>query len=353
MFRAGRSHALWAAAATASATGAGTWRPQEAAQAASGSAGGQKSQLVFLGTGSSTGCPQPWCAANISTNDDKAAGQCATSWAALLGDPANNPDYRNNPSVLVRAVDDDGKYTNFVIDVGKTFRESVLRWFPRLYPPVRSLDAVVLTHEHADAMLGLDDLRGVQDSRAPVPLPVFLSAVTMQRVRDAFGYLVPKPPQPGAVKRWVAQLDFREIKPFEPFHVGSLEVTPIPLVHGEDCICLGFAFGRRDRVVYLSDLSRVPPDTEKFLEQEMARPGGIALLVLDCLGNRPHNTHFGLSQSLELARKLKARQTLLVGMACDAFPTHHMMNAELHNRRSEIGSDVQFARDGQTVLLEL
>lgn len=312
-----------------------------------------RSQLVFLGTGSSTGCPVPWCAANIDPNDDEASARCPTSWAALLGDPADNPDYRNNPSVLVRAVDDEGLVTNFVIDAGKTFRESVLRWFPKLCPPVKSLDALVLTHEHADAMLGLDDIRGLQDPRNIKPVSVFLSTKTMQRVREAFYYLIPRPPKPGQEKRWVAQMDFQIVEPFRPFQVGKLELTPIPLVHGEDCMCLGFAFGTKDRVLYLSDLSRVTPEVEAFLEQEANRPGGIALLVLDCLGTKKHNTHFNLNQSLELACKLKPKQTMLVGMSCDSFPTHHLMNAELRNRAGEIGTNVQFARDGQTVDLEL
>lgn len=63
-----------------------------------------------------------------------------------------------------------------VIDVGKTFRESILRWLPRLSPAVEILDSVILTHEHADAMMGLDDLRGMQDPWDMVPIPIFLSS---------------------------------------------------------------------------------------------------------------------------------------------------------------------------------
>lgn len=80
---------------------------------------------------------------------------------------------------------------------------------------------------------------------------------------------------------------------------------------------------------------------------------GISLLVLDCLANFPCSTHFSLTDALELARRLKPKRTLLVGMSCDAFPDHVAMNAELRSLTDAAGLDVQFARDGQVVDLDL
>ena len=178
--------------------------------------------------------------------------------------------------------------------------------------------------------------------------------MSLQVVARSFPYLMPKKPKPGAERRFVAALNFETVTYFEPFFpVGpQLPVTPLPLVHGEDCICLGFAFGERDRVVYLSDLSRLTEDTTQALEREVNRPGGITVLVLDCLQPRKHNTHLGLDQSLDLIRKLRPKKTFLVGMSCDKFPPHHEMNAQLREKHSDIGH-VEFARDGLVMYLDL
>lgn len=105
----------------------------------------QRPHLLFLGTGSSSGCPRPSCALEFhkialsgnsntirkssngirpDSNDD-----CHTSFRALAGgDPRTNPNYRNNPSLLIHHYDQDSKtYKNIIIDVGKTFRETALR----------------------------------------------------------------------------------------------------------------------------------------------------------------------------------------------------------------------------------
>lgn len=135
-------------------------------------------RLVFLGTGSSTGCPKPICAMKFQKrNDDTSIADdnsknnskkthppplgmrvkpdstsCLVSHLAIEGgDPKSNRNYRNNPSLLVQHYDrNTKKYKNIVIDVGKTFRETALRWFP-IIEGIHSLDAIVLTHHHMDA----------------------------------------------------------------------------------------------------------------------------------------------------------------------------------------------------------
>jgi glyoxylase-like metal-dependent hydrolase (beta-lactamase superfamily II) len=91
--------------------------------------------------------------------------QCVLDRTSVTMPPDQNPNYRNNPSILIRHVtqrkpdssnssSSDVKYVQ--IDACKTFREGVLRWYPR--HGVTSLDGIVLTHDHADAMFGLDDV---------------------------------------------------------------------------------------------------------------------------------------------------------------------------------------------------
>ena len=115
-------------------------------------------KLVFLGSGSSTGCPKPLCpllfqrdhphhanSPEIKALQEKFKAACKVSNLAVQGNPKDNKNYRNNPSLLISFVHADSRQ-NIVIDVGKTFRETAIRWFPE--HGVQSIDAVILTHHH-------------------------------------------------------------------------------------------------------------------------------------------------------------------------------------------------------------
>ncbi|CAM9249110.1 unnamed protein product [Ectocarpus sp. 4 AP-2014] len=212
---------------------------------------------------------------------------------------------RGNTSVLVRIAkesrvspnsdsdgDSDGRppaeVKHVQIDTGKTWREGAIRWFPR--HGVRGLDGIVLTHDHADAMLGLDDVRSIQDSRKRTPTPVHVSERTDRSVRRVFPYLVGREDDNGAGGRFVAALNFNVFQDFQPFEVGGLEITPFPVMHGEDYVSHGFLFGPEgNKICYISDVSRVPPESMEFLEKH----GPMQLLVCDALMvSRKHRTHF-------------------------------------------------------------
>lgn len=107
---------------------------------------GDRPRLIFLGTGSSTGCPKPICSMKfhknslLATPSRKSSSMptmtkpdpksCQVSYRALAGgDPKNNRDYRNNPSLLIHHYDEHSEsYKNIIIDAGKTFRETALRY---------------------------------------------------------------------------------------------------------------------------------------------------------------------------------------------------------------------------------
>ncbi len=351
--------------------------------------------LLFLGTGSSTGCPKPLCAmtlkdAQMSKSSSSSSRfekpdptACKTSHRALAGgDPKSNHDYRNNPSLLIHHYDEDSKsYKNIIIDVGKTFRETALRWFP--IHGVKSLDAIILTHHHMDAAAGLDDVRGFQGRKRTddggylqQSMPLYLSDFCHLNLQSQFPWLLPKKSGPSVmpqqdknrptVKRHVASFDvtiFQDYK-YEAIQ-GGFKFVPLPVWHGDDLISHGFAFSlhpgpssssssRALNVVYLSDISRMVPETLEYIQNKL--PPTDILIVDSLLWEKKHAVHFSMEQAAELAKQLKPRvRTYLIGMSCDNFLPHDRMNAYLRETygKSADSSEgaIVMAHDGLVVEL--
>ncbi|KAL9183752.1 hypothetical protein ACHAXT_004608 [Thalassiosira profunda] len=358
------------------------------------SASAAPSGLLFLGTGSSTGCPRPNCALlfNQSVTRVPPIGapsggsewyqqmqkMCRVSSIATKEDPRYNKDYRGNPSLLIvhrnndtvdgqhatgqsDKLQKDGVPKTVVIDVGKTFTENALRWMPS--QGLTKLDAVVLSHEHMDAIAGLDDLRGFQmqpvrnpttDLPEQTPISVHLSQACEDALRKQFFYLFPKDGFAGEsttkdgakVRRHVSKLNFEVVESFKPFVAAGLRMVPLPVMHGEDLVCNGYAFsldgddGKKTNVVYLSDISRMLPETEEFILQKL---GPTDILIVDSLTlDRYNPTHYQLKDAVALARRLKPKRTYIVGIACDSFPRHDIMNKELE----KLDIQMELAYDG-------
>lgn len=304
---------------------------------------------------------------NLDTTDEptqkwKAAlrAECNVSNLAMEGDnPRHNKNYRNNPSLVIALRN--GQH-HILIDAGKTFREGALRWFPTR--GITSLDGIILTHHHMDAAGGLDDVRGFQKwqhhhhhdhahslGRRAVPMPIFLAQDCLDELGERFPWLLGTKKggtQPGSgygtpsVNRHVATFDVHVITPFHEFEVvEGLKVIPLPVMHGEDLISLGFAFRvGSQNIVYLSDISRMPPQTLEYIQNKLPRTD---VLIVDALKYQSlHPVHYSMEQAIELAKVLRPKQCYLIGMDCDDFPPHDAMNAELKQKYGNI----QLAHDG-------
>lgn len=333
-------------------------------------------KLLFIGTGSSTGCPKPLCSMlfgphveeeNPTSNSELSRlrqeyeTRCPTSTVATMGNPKTNKNYRNNPALVIShctCTNEDPK--NIIIDVGKTFREGALRWFPEHC--ITSLDAILLTHHHMDAAGGLDDVRGFQKMtqrgtyhKAPrmIPMPLHLSQFCLDDVAQRFPWLFPQQ-QPSyktgmgnkpAVERHVASFDVQVFQDYQPMTVAGLSMVPLPVWHGDDLISYGFAFTLKDKhVVYISDISKMVPETLEYILTHLPRTD--ILIVDSLLPDRPHSVHFSMEQAIDLANQLQAKQTYLIGMNCDAFPLHDQQNEIL---QKQTGGRVQLAYDGQVI----
>jgi len=273
---------------------------------------------------------------------------CRVCLSAAAGGRASKNCRLNVSAVIRYSTDQDHTLKNVLIDCGKTFYTAARRWAVPLR--IGAFEGVLLTHGHADAMLGLDDLRhwtghgAIQDM-----VRIWADASTMDVVARAFPYLV----DPGKATGggFVSDLQFNIIPgPLAPFQISGLEIEPLYVEHGlgeggSPYMCLAFLFDR-GRLAYLSDVSRIPEET--MLRLQAVQP---EVLVLDCLREeRPYRSHFILNESLEAVRAIRPKGSVyFVGMTHDI--DHDEFNAKLQPHARELGCSIQLAYDGLTIPL--
>ncbi|KAI9205561.1 beta-lactamase-like protein [Polychytrium aggregatum] len=290
--------------------------------------------LIFLGTGTSGSLPNIYClTAPVPECEVCLSAVGRTPKDPPLADPSTpallpssvaftSKNRRRNTSAIVRYMHSDGMMRTVVIDCGKTFYDSALEFF--VYHKLRRIDAVILTHGHADAYLGMDDLRqwtlggaqaSVQDS-----IPVYLTSETMKAVQGAFPYLVNRNAATGGGQ--VSSLDFHIIDPNQPFMIEELQVTPIPVHHGragsEPYYSLGYRF---ENLTYISDTNYIPPESMQLIM-------GTKVLVLDALSEFEHASHFSINQAITAALQIVPEQLFLTDFA-------HRVDHDRLNRRLE------------------
>ncbi|MEX2186576.1 MAG: MBL fold metallo-hydrolase [Pirellulales bacterium] len=229
-------------------------------------------EMVFLGTGTSVGVPMIGCGCDVCTSDD----------------PRNN---RTRCSVVFGLPDG-----NLLVDTTPDLRTQLLR------ERIGVVHAVAYTHEHADHLFGLDDLRLFQFYLGG-PVPLYCEPRVEERIRRSFDYAFAEPVSPHAGS--VPKLEFRPIDE-RPFDLLGASVTPIRLEHGTLPV-LGFRIGN---VAYCTDVSRVPDASWPLL-------AGLDVLVLGALRHKPHVTHFSLRQAVEAGQRTGARQVLFTHMSHD------------------------------------
>jgi phosphoribosyl 1,2-cyclic phosphate phosphodiesterase len=220
-----------------------------------------------------------------------------------------------------------------VIDTGPEFRLQAIR------AGIRRLDAVFLTHGHADHLHGLDDLRPLTREK---PLPVYGNRETLEEVAERFSYVFKETQRGGGKPR----LTLAEAA--APVALGSLLFTPLPVKHGRLDI-LGWRIdqaGTQAAAVYLTDISEIPPETRKTAEKP-------EILIIDGLRTRPHETHLTFEQALSEAAALGARRVFLTHICHDY--THRAINKYCRNfikTRRLSGIFMEAAQDGLELTVE-
>lgn len=251
-----------------------------------------RGQFILLGTGTSVGVPAVGCGCEVCNSSDLANKRTRAS--AILGLPEGN----------------------LLIDTSPDLRQQLLR------ENIGLVHSVIYTHEHADHVFGLDDLRLMQ-FYLNGPVPLYCEPVVEQRIRQSYDYAFAAP---SASQSLLPQLQLHEIG-LDPFDLLGASIVPLRLHHGDIYDVLGFRFGD---LAYCTDVNRIPPETEAKLQ-------GLDVLILDALRITPSKTHFTLDQAVAVAEKLKPKQTYFTHIAHEL--DHATTNAKLPE-------NMQLAYDG-------
>jgi phosphoribosyl 1,2-cyclic phosphate phosphodiesterase len=259
--------------------------------------------VTILGCGSSGGVPRP-----------------ALGWGDC--DPTEPKNRRRRCSILVERDGPTGT-TRLLVDTSPDLREQLLD------AGVAHLDAVLFSHDHADHTHGIDDLRAlVLHNRKRIT--VHADARTQTSLTRRFGYLFETPPG----SAYPAILDLQPLQAGTTLAVvgagGAIEALPMAVEHGPNYEALGFRF---DGLGYVPDVSLLPPTAKAAL-------AGLDLLILDCLRETPHPSHFSLSDALATIAELKPRRTVLTNLHAD-------LDYNRLRNRLEPGIDVAF--DGMRI----
>ena len=221
-------------------------------------------KIIFLGTGTSQGIPVIGCDCAVCLSDDPR-------------------DKRLRVSVLIET---NGQ--RYVIDAGPDFRQQMLR------AGVDELDAVLLTHEHNDHIIGLDDVRPFI-FRSMRPMPVYCSERVANELRTRFAYAFAENPYPGA-----PSFNLHITEGLQHFQIGNTAIEIIHYLHGVLPV-QGYRLGS---FAYLTDIKTLPPASLNQLQD-------LDVLVISALHQEQHHSHASLDEALAMVAAIKPKQAFL------------------------------------------
>jgi phosphoribosyl 1,2-cyclic phosphate phosphodiesterase len=219
--------------------------------------------VTFLGTGTSQGVPVIACDCEVCRSLDFRDKRLRVSVHLQIGDKS------------------------FVIDSGPDFRQQVLR------ERIKTLDALLFTHEHKDHTAGMDDIRAYNFFQGKA-IPVYGRPTVLEQLKREYAYIFSEHQYPG-----IPRVQLEPIHN-EPFEVEGIEVIPVEVLHYRLPV-YGFRIG---------DFSYIT-DANYIAERELDKIKGSRVIVLNALRREPHISHFTLDQAVELLRDLQPEKGFL------------------------------------------
>ena len=235
--------------------------------------------ITILGCASSAGVPrvaQGW-------------GEC---------DP-NNPKNRRRRCAILVEKQGEREPTRLLVDAGPDLREQLIA------ADVHRVDAVLLTHAHADHIHGLDDLRPLTMAMHR-KIDCYLDDPTWRSVGLRFDYLFETPHGSNYPPLLIPHFfqygrSFRHGGP-----AGDIDILPFRLNHG-DIDAVGYRFGA---CAYTPDVKYIPPESLDYLEN-------LDLWIVDALRHKPHPSHLSVSETLQLIAHFKPKRAVLTNLHTD------------------------------------
>jgi len=251
-------------------------------------------KITMLGTGSSSGVPAIGCDCAVCTSTD----------------PKNK---RRRASILVES-----ETTRILIDTTPDMREQMIEHH------IKTIDAVIYTHAHADHLHGIDDLRAFNTQKQGA-IDVYADEVTLAEIKNRFGYVF-MPSNPVDSVWYRPAITPHIITPPETFMIGDIEIQPFLQYHGK-MKTLGLRFGT---IAYSTDVHGFPEKSFPFLQ-------GLDTWIVDCMRYEPSFTHAHLDMTLGWINDFKPKL---------AYLTHMNHDMEYHTLAGELPEHVFPAYDG-------
>lgn len=252
-------------------------------------------EAVVLGSGTSHGVPM--------------LGK--TYPPAFLANPRN---HRMRPSLALV-----GAEGVVLVDAGPDMRTQLLR------ESISRVDAVILTHSHADHIMGMDDLRAFTQATGAA-MPIYAAPECAEVVERVYDYAF-RPGRPG-----LEVPNFALFELADRLVLAGFEIEVLWVWHGE----MRVAALRVGGLVYMTDVGEIPDDV-------WPRLAGLDTLILDAVRRRPHPSHFNLERAVDAALRIGARRTYFTHLSGEF--DHDATNAELPD-------GIELAWDGLRIPLD-
>lgn len=253
-------------------------------------------KLKFLGTGTSQGVPVIGCTCEVCTSTDP-------------------KDSRLRSSVMI-TTDETQK---ILIDCGPDFRQQMLSNHEK------TIDIALITHEHNDHVIGLDDMRPLI-FKSGENMPLYCNHRVGQEIKNRFPYAFSDEKYPGA-----PAFDLHEIEN-KPFTVLNTEITPVEVIHYKITV-FGYKF---KKLAYITDAGFIS-------ETEKEKLKGLDVLILNCIRKfDPHPAHFILPDVIRLFEELQPKKLFLTHIS------HHLGMHAIEDKLLPAG--MHLAYDGLEII---